>query len=215
MPNKKRGFLYHAFDVALNVVVILAIVGAVRTFLVSPFQVEGSSMISTLHDREYIIINKLVYFLHAPKRGDVVVFHPPTDVSKYYVKRVVGEPGDTVRISDGYVSVKPAGQSAFVRLDESMYLSDFAYGHTYQSPPNSGNTQLIDYVVPSGNYFLLGDNRPGSLDSRSFIEGGVATPFVAKNSIKGKVWFVALPITKIHALTTPEFSLPGSVAPQP
>ncbi|MEK7218491.1 MAG: signal peptidase I, partial [Patescibacteria group bacterium] len=75
----KHGFWFHFLDVFLNIVVIVAIVGGIRTFLVSPFQVEGNSMVETLEDKEYIIINKLTYILGNPHRGDVVVFRPPND----------------------------------------------------------------------------------------------------------------------------------------
>jgi len=94
---------FHVLDVFFNIVVIVVIVAGIRTFLISPFQVEGNSMVSTLEDNEYIIINKIVYYLDAPGRGDVVVFRPPNDNKKYYVKRVVGVPGDTITIKEGSV----------------------------------------------------------------------------------------------------------------
>lgn len=203
---KKHGFWYHFLDVLFNVVVIAAVVAAVRTFLVIPFQVEGSSMMDTLQDREYIIINKFTYLTHTPQRGDVVVFRPPNDESKYYVKRVIGVPGDTVRITGGYVYLKTPQDKDFRKLDEAQYLSSFALGETYTHPGRPTNASET-YEVPDDHYFVLGDNRNNSTDSRSFIDpaSGQQEPYVAREKIKGKVWFVALPITKIHALEAPKY----------
>jgi signal peptidase I len=208
LPNseKKHGFWYHLFDVLLNIAIIVAIVAGVRTFLVSPFQVEGNSMVDTLADKEYIIINKLVYFTGSPQRGDVVVFRPPTDHDKYYVKRIIGLPGDEVTIRDGFVFLRKAGEAEERKLDETGYLNEKNLGHTYRHPPNGGDQSAVSYTVPKGEYFVLGDNRQGSLDSRSFqAQDEGATAFVTQDDIKGRVWFIALPLTKIHALALPEY----------
>ncbi len=202
---KKHGVLFHLFDVVLNIIIIVAIVAVIRTFLVSPFQVEGSSMVDTLEHNEYIIINKLAYYIGEPNRGDVVVFHPPNDESKYYVKRVIGEGGDDVIIRNGRVFVRPNGQGSEIELQEG-YLNEQNAGHTYQHPPTSGNTKEITYHVPEDMYFLLGDNRQGSLDSRSFFDKeNNPIPYATRKSIKGRVWFVALPITKIHSIAHAEY----------
>lgn len=203
--SKQHGLWFHILDVVFNIVVIVAIVVGIRTFLVSPFQVEGSSMTSTLEDNEYIIINKLAYFVGKPERGDIVVFHPPTDTRKYYVKRVIGIAGDEVKIKDGIVSVKQAGKDTFVPLTEP-YLDERNKGHTYNHPPAGGDTSETLYRVPEGQYFVLGDNRQGSLDSRSFQSpDGSSHPFVPTFNIKGKVWFVALPFNKIQAFANPGY----------
>jgi signal peptidase I len=206
--QKQRGFWFHLLDVVLNIVVIVVIVMGIRTFLVSPFQVEGNSMIDTLVDKEYIVINKFAYFVGVPQRGDVVVFRPPNDPDKYYVKRVIGLPGDEVIIRDGYVFLRKSGETETHKLSEDGYLSEKNLGHTYRSPPNSGDTSAVSYIVPENSYFVLGDNRQGSLDSRSFADAdSKAVPFVSKDSVKGKVWFIALPLTKIHALEPPAYGL--------
>ncbi|TSC58038.1 MAG: signal peptidase I [Candidatus Peregrinibacteria bacterium Greene0416_19] len=207
MAPQQRGILFHILDVFFNIVVIVAIVAGIRTFLVSPFQVEGSSMDDTLEDRQYIIINKLAFLIGSPERGDVVVFNPPTgDHRKYYVKRVIGLPGDAVIIKNGYVYLRKAGEEEVRKLDEE-YLNDRNLGNTYRHPPSSGDKSQAEFVVAPNAYFLLGDNRMGSLDSRSFTERetGEPSPFVAEKDIKGRVWFVALPVTKIHALSPPEY----------
>ncbi len=202
----QRGFWFHVLDVVFNIAVIVAIVAGIRTFLVSPFQVEGNSMLSTLEDREYIVINKFAYFVGDPERGDIVVFRPPNEPRKFYVKRVIGVPGDTVEIRNGRVYVRPAGSDEEQELSES-YLDERNRLRTFRHPPNGGDTTPVTYTVPNDQYFLLGDNRQGSHDSRSFTADGAAHPFVPDESIKGRVWFVALPITKIHAFSSPEYDL--------
>lgn len=205
--SPQRGFWFHVLDVVFNIVVIVAIVAGIRTFLVSPFQVEGNSMVSTLEDREYIVINKLAYFVGEPDRGDIVVFRPPNEPRKFYVKRVIGLPGDTVEIRNGRVYVRPEGSDDALELSEP-YLDERNRFRTFRHPPNSGDTTPVTYDVPEGQYFLLGDNRQGSHDSRSFAMDGDPHPYVPEESIKGRVWFVALPITKIHAFSSPDYDLP-------
>lgn len=201
----RNGLAFHLLDVLFNIVVIVAIVGGIRTFLVSPFQVEGASMTATLEDREYIIINKLSYFLGQPERGDIVVFRPPNDHNKYYVKRVIGEPGDTVIIRDGRVYLQTKGETASRELAEP-YLDEKNAGRTYRHPSPQGDQTEARFTVPEDRYFLLGDNRQGSLDSRSFTgQDGKPDPYVPTSDIKGKVWFVALPLTKIHAIAQPAY----------
>lgn len=207
---QRRSIVFHVFDVTLNIVIIVAIVGIIRTFVVSPFQIEGNSMVDTLEHKEYIVINKFRYLVGAPKRGDIVVFRPPTDTSKYYVKRVIGLPGETIVIRDGDVFLREDGNSD-VRLNEP-YLSQASEDKTYRFNSSggisAGDTSEEVYRVPEGQYFVLGDNRQGSLDSRSFAYLGThQTAYVPEKNIKGSVWFVALPITRIHAFEAPEYSL--------
>lgn len=207
VQEKQHGLWFHLIDVLFNIVVIVAIVAAIRTFLVSPFQVEGSSMTSTLENNEYIVINKLGYYIGNPDRGDIIVFRPPTDPKKHYVKRIIGLPGDKVTLRGGFVYLQEAGASEEVKLDEP-YLDERNLGKTFRHPPLSGDTSEITYEVPEDSYFVLGDNRVGSLDSRSFMgNNATPSPFVPTRNIKGKVWFVALPITKIHAFEAPDYNI--------
>ena len=202
-PVDRNGFWYNVFDVLLNVIIIVAVVAIIRTFVVSPFEVEGNSMLPTLEDNEYIIINKIGYILGEPKRGDVVVFRPPDDMRKYYVKRIIGLPGDEITIRDGKVYLLKDGQETIL---PETYLDDRNRDHTFRAPVGAGDKTMESYIVPEGHYFLLGDNRQGSLDSRSFHNvQGEMTPYVHSSKIAGRVWFVALPITKSHALESPDY----------
>ncbi len=204
---QRHGLWFHLLDVLLNIIIIVGVVATIRTFLVSPFQVEGNSMVSTLEHKEYIIINKLAYYTGDPQRGDVVVFRPPSAPSTPYVKRVIGMPGDTVVIENGLVFVKPTDANQLSELSEP-YLNNQNAGRTFQAPPSSGNATPETFIVPEGHYFLLGDNRQGSLDSRSFRdEDGNPVPYVEQDKILGRVWIVALPIHKAHALEAPEYGL--------
>lgn len=207
----RRSILFHVFDVTLNIVIIVAIVGIIRTFIVSPFQIEGNSMVETLEHKEYIVINKFRYLFGAPKRGDIVVFRPPTDQAKYYVKRVIGLPGETVVVRDGNVYLRDEKRGD-IMLNESSYLSPASKGKTYRFNSNggisAGDTSEEVFQIPEGQYLVLGDNRQGSLDSRSFAYLGThQTAYVPESNIKGSVWFVALPVTKIHAFEAPEYQL--------
>ena len=162
-------------------------------------------MMKTLEHKEYIIINKFAYLVGDPQRGDVVVFRPPTDPTKHYVKRVIGLPGDEVIIRDGKVYLRKNSEGEEIELNEP-YLDERNTGKTFRHPPSMGDRSEARYTVPQDQYFLMGDNRQGSLDSRSFAEeDGTPEPGVGVEHIKGRVWFVALPITKIHALEPPEY----------
>jgi len=169
MNAKPATLWFHFFDVLLNIVIIVAVVAAIRTFLVSPFQVEGNSMIDTLENRQYIIINKLAYFIGEPDRGDIVVFRPPNaDHNKHYVKRVIGMPGDEVIIRDGDVYMRVGAKGPEHRLPES-YLNERNQNHTFAATGDGGAEKR--YQVPAGHYFLLGDNGP--------IKIGEGTPYIA------------------------------------
>src|SRR3989344_313911 len=152
----RNGFWYNVFDVLLNVIIIVAVVAIIRTFVVSPFEVEGNSMLPALEDNEYIIINKIGYIVGEPKRGDVVVFRPPDDIRKYYVKRIIGLPGDEIVIREGKVYLVKEGQETVLA---EGYLDDRNRDHTFRAPVGAGDTTKESYTVPAEHYFLLGDNR--------------------------------------------------------
>jgi signal peptidase I len=133
-------------------VLTIAIFLVVRVALQN-FKVEGESMYPNLHDSEYILVNKVDYYLHSPSRGDIIVFKPPIDTNIPYVKRVIGLPGDVVDVRDGRVIVNGR------ELNEP-----YAIGLT---TARSGQIRF-PFKVPAGSLFVLGDNRPVSGDSREW-----------------------------------------------
>lgn len=134
-------------------IIALAIVIPLRMFVAEPFIVSGHSMDPTLQDGEYMIIDQLSYRIGEPKRGEVVVFKYPKNPSVYYIKRIIGLPGETVTISDNTVTVTNAAGTSHV-LDEGYIVNKNTY-------PVSLKTTL-----GPEEYFVLGDNRPVSSDSR-------------------------------------------------
>ncbi len=130
------------------------------------FRIEGDSMEPNLHNGEYVLIDKISYVLHPPERGDVVVFTPPNN-ERDYIKRVIGLPGDTVEVKGGQVYVNG------VALDEP-YLKNLIH------------SDMPALVVEEGRYFVMGDNRNNSSDSRAF---GTITP----QSMVGRAWLVYWP----------------------
>jgi len=164
------------FSVLIAVVLIV--------FIYQPVKVEGTSMEPGLTDQERIFINKFTYEFHLGEieRGDTVVFLYPNDTSKSYIKRVIGLPGDRVRIDAGqvYVNGRP--------LAEEYVPSE--YRDTLSWPSDARG---VDRVVPEGNYFVLGDHRSQSSDSRAW-------GFVPRGDIYGKAVFVYWPLDKMGRL---------------
>lgn len=184
--SEKKPLFGRALDFAgelLHVVIIsLAIIVPVRYFLIQPFYVKGASMEPNFYDHEYLIIDEIGYRLHQPQRGEIVVFRYPNDPRQYFIKRIVGLPGERIKVSGGQVWVYNAEHPDGKVLDEHSYL-----GAIYTS--GERDVQLAD-----DEYFLMGDNRGASLDSRSF--GPVSRSFIV-----GRVWFRGWPPEKIKVFT--------------
>jgi signal peptidase I len=155
-------------DVLFSIVLAMFIV----TFLYQPVRVEGTSMSPELQDRDRVFINKLVYRMEDVHRQDVIIFHYPNDPEKTYIKRVIAGPGDVIRIAQGTVYLNGD------RLDEPYVLPTY---RDYRSLPPTR--------VPDGEYFVMGDHRNISSDSRDF--GPVARSF-----IYGKALFVYWPTSE-------------------
>lgn len=152
MPEEKSE---NFFTELLKFVLIAALVVIpVRIFVAQPFIVSGASMVPTFENGQYLIVDELTYHFSAPKRGDVVVFKYPRNPSEFYIKRVIGLPNETVYIQNGQVSVQKADGSTLM-LDESYVV-------------NKGNGSDQTYAVGTDEYFVMGDNRPESSDSRSW-----------------------------------------------
>jgi len=158
-----RGLMRLVYEALETVLPALVIVLVINAFLAQATRVEGQSMEPNLHNNERLIIEKISYRFHPPRRGDIIVLRLPNRTSDPLIKRVVGLPGETVEITDGHVLIN--GQV----LDEP-YLNQF----TYQGMPPR--------VVPPNEVFVLGDNRGFSNDSRAF-------GFVPFSDIIGRAWF--------------------------
>ena len=144
------------------------------TFVCQIARVEGVSMAPTLEDQDGLVVNKLIYRFNAPKRGDVVMLYYPEDPDKSFVKRVIGEPGDVVRIVDGRVFV-----------NDAALLDDFV-ATEFRSHDDFGPS-----MVPRGYYFVMGDHRNHSSDSRQWGP-------VPKKYIVGKVQLRWWPVPSAH-----------------
>jgi len=173
------------FDVLQIVIVSAAIIMVIRYFLIQPFYVKGASMEPNFYDREYLIIDELTFRFRAPERGEIVVFRYPRDPSQYFIKRIVGLPGETVEVIDGHVVVYNDIYPNGIILEEA-YLDDSV---------TEGKKKV---TLGTTEYYVLGDNRDESLDSRSF--GPVLDTFLV-----GRVWIRGLPLSRIGHFTSPEY----------
>jgi signal peptidase I len=172
MSDTWKGWLKEFFTLVLLVVLVVI---PIRVFVVSPFVVDGESMHPTFENLDYLIIDEIIYRFHSPARGDVVVFRYPKDPSIFYIKRVIGLPGETVSINHGVVTIT-TNNGEKISLAEPYIVNEDA-------------TYTKDTSLLPGEYFVMGDNRPNSSDSR--VWG--ALPL--KNII-GRVDLRLLPVAK-------------------
>lgn len=186
-------FTKEAVDFLKDIVIILAIVLVIRTFFVMPFQINGQSMYESYYDKQFIIVDRLSYRdfpifgkIREIERGDVVIFAPGvSEERKYFIKRVIGLPGDTLKIEDGKVYLKNPDSGLYEEIDEDFYLSDENNKNTYVR----GKSESYVYDVPEGNYFVMGDNRNHSTDSRTCFQScSVRENYITPEDIVGKVF---------------------------
>jgi signal peptidase I len=218
---------YVAFwlDVGLNLIIIIGLVFLIRTYIMSPFQVYGPSMCNTLNYfngqcqnsyGEYLIVNKFIYQnilglqIGLPERGDIIVFHPPQNNEEYYIKRIIGLPGETVSLKDGFVYIYNEEQPEGFKLEET-YLNDENLGST-----NPHINDLRTFEIPSGGYFVLGDNRLHSSDSRSCFTESTRnlkcgengnSPFLSLANIEGKAAVILWPPPSIALIADPQYNI--------
>ncbi len=181
-----RKFFASFLEVLEVAVIAVVAVFIVRTYLVQPFLVDGSSMAPNFQNGNYVLVDELTYDFRAPARGDVVVFHDPQDYSTFFIKRLIGLPGEHVVIKNNAVTIYNAAHPQGFALDE-RYL-----------PAGTDTSGTYDFMLSSSTYLTLGDNRPFSYDSRMW------GPLPAGN-IVGVVRVRLWPLNEITAFAAPSY----------
>jgi signal peptidase I len=175
----------------VEVVVLAVILYFGISFAVQTVHVEGLSMWATLDDNDYLIANKIDYRLHAPQRGDIIILRPPTDNSKDFIKRIIALPGERILISNSYVYINGH------KLDEPYLPEEWTTLNNQYGPDGM--------VVPANEYFVMGDNRNKSQDSRIF-------GFIGRDRIDGRAWFRIWPLSSFGTIYTKLPTLETSTA---
>lgn len=167
-PQPHTPFKTHVIELFQTIVVFGAIITAVYWLVAQPHKVSGSSMFPNFKDGDYIITDKLTYKFTEPKRGDVIVFKNPRDESQDFIKRIIGLPGDKVKVENGRVFVNG-------KILDEPYLKGV------ETESRQFMKEGDEITVLPGNYLTFGDNRPHSSDSREW-------GYLPKNEIIGKVF---------------------------
>lgn len=188
-------FFRNFWETARVFLVSLAIIVPIRAYVVQPFFVRGASMAPSFQNGEYLIIDELSYDLglRPLQRGDVVVARYPLDHSQYYIKRIIGLPGERVHIANGTITVFGPWYPQGVALDETGYL-----------PAGETTDGLLDVTLRAGEVFVLGDNRDHSSDSRAW--GPLPLELIV-----GRAWVRAFPVPRAGVVETPWYG--GLAAP--
>lgn len=223
MPQKTtKDFKLSRFllDILVDIVIVAIMVLFIQNFLFAPFRIHGPSMCDTFNsfngecyngDGEFILVSRLPLwniFGWSPtdlERGDVIVFQAPyAEPGEYYIKRVIGLPGDSVLVKDGLVYVKNE-DGQFIELDEP-YLNEDNAGSTY---PHRSSSET--FTVPEGKYFVMGDNRTKSSDSRRCFEqlgcSDETSPYLDADLIEGEVKVVLFPFSHFRLVRDVNYEL--------
>ena len=179
-----RKLLWSFFEIFETLLIAVVAVFLIRTFVAQPFLVSGSSMKQSFNDGDYLLVDELVYRFREPERGEVVVFKNDASKGSYFIKRIVGMPGEHLTVDKGVVAVG-LGDDDLQILNESYIIN----------PRLTGNT---DITLGDGEYFVMGDNRGFSLDSRSWGPLG-------EDDIVGLVRLRLWPFNKVMAIEAPVY----------
>jgi signal peptidase I len=177
MKPNFRSILSFFGDIVETVIIALVIFLVVYIFLVQPHRVSGDSMKPNFLDGELILTDKISYRIDQPKRGDVIVFKAPVDQSKDFIKRIIGLPGEKIEIKAGEIYINDK------KLNEP-YFSDAKLAET------GTHYETTSITVPERHYYVFGDNRLASFDSREWGP-------LPKENIVGRAWLIYWPINKI------------------
>ena len=184
-------------EIVETLVLTLVIYLLIHNFIAQPFEVEQESMVPTIVEHEYLLIDKLSPRFSDYDRGDIVVFQPPPGFEQGgvpFIKRVIGLPGDKVSLENGRVFVTPPRGSP-VQLSEPYVVN--VDGHTAPTTPRDSQG-TAEWTVPDGEYFVMGDNRPESQDSRFFGP-------IARDSIVGRAWLRYFPLDRVGIMQKPVY----------
>jgi signal peptidase I len=188
----------------IAVVLYIAIWSALQTV-----RVDGESMVGTLQNNDLLLASKISYYFGDPQRGDIVVLIPPSDPTKDFIKRVIGIPGDTIEIdgtkSPTAVLIKPQGKGNWQRLQEPYLPEKWDTMNFCCLPGGTESSAPQPLSIPAGKYFVMGDNRNRSSDSRSF-------GLVARNKILAKAFVRVLPFAHFGLGAGPTLVPDGSAA---
>ncbi|KKS27522.1 MAG: Signal peptidase I [Parcubacteria group bacterium GW2011_GWC1_42_11] len=180
VTKKNYSFRDEAWETFRFLCIAIVIVVPIRLFIAQPFIVSGASMDPTFKDKQYLIVDELSYHLDDPLRGDVVIFKYPRNPKQYFIKRVIGLPGETVIVNgQGQVFIKDTDGNITLTLDEPYveHMKD----------------DSVELKLGLGEYFMMGDNRSGSFDSRSWGA-------VDRELIVGKAFLRLFPLTEVAVL---------------
>lgn len=186
--------LLFIWDFLKVIIVALVIILPIRYFIFQPFIVSGSSMEPNFENGQYLIIDELSYRLHTPQRGDVMVLKYPKDPKQYFIKRVIGLPGEKVEVDNGHVTIFNSEHPDGMVMNEPYLPSQgISFPH---------NTSIVGgkhiITLSSDEYFMMGDNRLASSDSRDWGP-------LPKEDIVGKVLVRALPLSSFQVYKTPVY----------
>lgn len=174
-------------DIVEVIVFAVGIFFFVYLLIMRPHKISGQSMMPNFQNGEYLLTEKITYYQRNPERGDVVVFTAPTSDTDEFIKRVIAVPGETVSLKEGKVYVNG-------KLLDEDYIADSVY--------TSGGNFLVEgavFTVPEGEYFVIGDNRPNSSDSRYFGP-------ILKKAITGRAWVAYWPVNLSGVVTKPNYN---------
>ncbi len=169
IKKRKKSMIRELLETVISAGIIAFII---ITFIGQVTVVRGASMEPTLHDRERLIANKISYRFESPERNEIIIFKPPIGIKRNYIKRIIGIPGDKIEIVNGKIYVN----------DQVLKEPYVKYRSNENMPPT---------IVPADSFFVLGDNRPNSSDSRYW-------GFVPRKNVVGKAWVVFWPLNKIR-----------------
>jgi signal peptidase I len=175
------------FDLVKSVIILAIVIYLIHIFVITLFVVDGASMEPNFQDKNYLFVDKASYWRSQPGRGDVIVFNYPGSRDQKFIKRIIGLPGEEVEIKDNAVYIKNSENTAGFRLTEA-YLPE-----SFQTSTYSG---VNDWKLGDGEYFVLGDNRGNSSDSR--IWG-----LLPRSDIIGKASVFIWPLDKVSYIPKP------------